>query len=68
MDDRLLEAVRGGSAVVTAGRRLARHLRQDYDAMQQSAGLLAWPTPPSRRSGANSEHTSSYAPTRTCQL
>jgi hypothetical protein len=45
MDDRLLEAIRGGSAVVTAGRRLARHLRQDYDAIQQSAGLLAWPAP-----------------------
>jgi probable DNA repair protein len=45
MDDRLLEAIRGGSAVVTAGRRLARHVRQDYDAIQQSAGILAWPAP-----------------------
>ncbi|MGB7759655.1 MAG: PD-(D/E)XK nuclease family protein [Bryobacteraceae bacterium] len=45
MDDRLLEAIRGGAAVVTAGNRLARQLRQDYDGIQRSGGLLAWPAP-----------------------
>ena len=45
MDDRILEAIRGGAAVITAGRRLARHLRDEYDSIQQSAGLLAWPAP-----------------------
>ena len=45
MDERLLEAIRDGTVVVTAGHRLARHLRQDYDAMQLSGGLLAWPAP-----------------------
>src|ERR1039458_3575183 len=54
MDDRLLEAIRGGSAVVTAGRRLARHLRQDYDAIQQSAGILAWPAPDRKSTRLNS--------------
>ena len=45
MDDRILEGTRGG-AVVTDGSRLARHLRGEYDAIQRTDGLFAWPVPP----------------------
>lgn len=45
MDNRASEAIRSGAAVVTAGRRLARHLRGEYDLIQRSEGLLAWPAP-----------------------
>lgn len=41
MDDRILEAIRGSAAIVTAGRRLARHLRGEFEAWP-APNILSW--------------------------
>jgi ATP-dependent helicase/nuclease subunit B len=45
MFDWLPEALDGSAAVVTANRRLARVLQQEYSAQQQGAGAVAWESP-----------------------
>ncbi len=41
----ILAAVAGGSVVLTANKRLARHLRTAYDNRMQAAGKSVWTTP-----------------------
>ena len=45
MFDWLSEALDGSAAVVTANRRLARVLQQEYSLQQQGAGAVAWESP-----------------------
>lgn len=45
MYDWLPEALRGRGTVVTANRRLARALRQEFAAQQLASGIAAWETP-----------------------
>ena len=45
MYDWLPQALRGRGTVVTANRRLARALRQEFAAQQLAAGIAAWETP-----------------------
>jgi len=45
MYDWLRDALDGPATVITANRRLARVLQQEYAAQQQSAGLAAWQSP-----------------------
>jgi len=40
----LAQRIEAGCAVVTPNRRLAAHLKHDYDAWQMQAGKPAWPT------------------------
>lgn len=44
-EDPLLEAAAGGALVLTATRRLARHLRKCFDHRQAALGRRSWPTP-----------------------
>ncbi|MBI5885858.1 MAG: PD-(D/E)XK nuclease family protein [Deltaproteobacteria bacterium] len=43
--DELIARLKGGGAVVTVNRRLARSLHSSYDARLRASGALAWPTP-----------------------
>jgi ATP-dependent helicase/nuclease subunit B len=43
--DDLLKAAAGGALVLTATKRLARRLRNDFDQRRASEGRNAWPTP-----------------------
>ena len=45
MYDWLRDALDGTATVITANRRLARVLQQEYAAQQQSAGVVAWESP-----------------------
>jgi len=45
MSESLLTALLAGGTIVTAGRRLARHLSAEYGAAQESAGRAAWESP-----------------------
>ena len=45
MYDWLPEALQGRGTVITANRRLARALRQEFAAQQLAAGIAAWETP-----------------------
>lgn len=40
----LAQRIAAGCVVVTPNRRLASHLKQQYDARQAASGALAWPT------------------------
>jgi probable DNA repair protein len=40
----LAQAIAAGATVVTPNRRLAAHLRQEYDARQAASGAAVWPT------------------------
>jgi hypothetical protein len=40
----LAQRIEAGCAVVTPNRRLAAHLKHEYDARQVAAGKSAWPT------------------------
>ncbi|MBN1569186.1 MAG: PD-(D/E)XK nuclease family protein [Acidobacteria bacterium] len=45
MQERIISALKQGAMVITATRRLARSLRQDYNTLQQEQGLKAWESP-----------------------
>ncbi len=45
MGEQVLTALRNGSAIITATRRLARSLHQEYNAIQMASGLRAWESP-----------------------
>jgi ATP-dependent helicase/nuclease subunit B len=45
MQEQVVSALQKGAIVVTATRRLARSLRQEYNAIQQVRGLKAWQSP-----------------------
>ncbi len=45
MQEQVVSALQKGAIVVTATRRLARSLRQEYNAIQQTRGLKAWQSP-----------------------
>ncbi len=44
MQHNLAQRIEAGCVVVTPNRRLAAHLKREYDARQVAAGKLAWPT------------------------
>lgn len=44
MRDDLAQRIAAGSTVVTPNRRLAAHLKRQYDARQAAAGKTVWPT------------------------
>jgi ATP-dependent helicase/nuclease subunit B len=45
MQEQVVSALQKGALVVTATRRLARSLRQEYNAAQQARGMKAWQAP-----------------------
>ena len=45
MDAEILSAVQGGATLITANRRLARSLLDDYDAAHAAAGNRVWASP-----------------------
>jgi ATP-dependent helicase/nuclease subunit B len=45
MQEQVVSALQKGAIVVTATRRLARSLRQEYNKIQQARGLKAWQSP-----------------------
>ena len=44
MQDDLAQRIEAGCAVVTPNRRLAAHLKHEYDARQAASGAAVWPT------------------------
>jgi ATP-dependent helicase/nuclease subunit B len=45
MNADLLAGLEAGATLVTPNRRLAQHLKREFDRAQQSKGLAVWPTP-----------------------
>src|SRR5450759_558119 len=45
MNADLLARLEAGATLVTPNRRLAQHLKREFDSAQQSKGLAVWPTP-----------------------
>jgi len=45
MQEQILSAIQQGKTVITATRRLARTLRQEFNIFQQTKGLKAWESP-----------------------
>ena len=45
MNADLLARLDAGATLVTPNRRLAQHLKREFDSAQQSKGLSVWPTP-----------------------
>src|SRR5450759_3585251 len=45
MNADLLARLEAGATLVTPNRRLAQHLKREFDGAQQSKGLAVWPTP-----------------------
>ncbi len=45
MNADLLARLETGATLVTPNRRLAQHLKREFDGAQQSKGLTVWPTP-----------------------
>jgi ATP-dependent helicase/nuclease subunit B len=45
MQEQALHALQQGATAITATRRLARSLRQEYNAFQQARGIKAWESP-----------------------
>jgi ATP-dependent helicase/nuclease subunit B len=45
MQEQALRALQQGATAITATRRLARNLRQEYNAFQQTHGIKAWESP-----------------------
>jgi probable DNA repair protein len=45
MNADLLARLETGATLVTPNRRLAQHLKREFDSAQQSKGLAVWPTP-----------------------
>jgi hypothetical protein len=46
LDERIIDALAAGVSVITGNARLARRLRGQFDALQESRGLAAWPSVP----------------------
>jgi ATP-dependent helicase/nuclease subunit B len=45
MQDQVLDALKRGATIITATRRLARSLMQEYNAVQLASGVTAWESP-----------------------